>query len=517
MDFENSSAWPIVQAQKIVQKITANPPKKGYVLFETGYGPSGLPHIGTFSEAIRTSMVLNAFRKICDIPAKIICFSDDMDGLRKVPVNLPNQEMMRKYLHHPLSSIPDPFEKEQSFSANMNERLKAFLDKFDFEYEIWTSSHFYKNGLFDTYLIKVLERYDAIMSIMLPTLQNRKETYSPFLPICKMSGKVLEVPTLARDVQNHTITYQDPITQELVTTKVTGGNCKLQWKPDFAMRWAALEVDFEMYGKDVSANGVLYSQICTVLDGTPPVCFHYEHFLGESGEKISKSKGNSIDIDQWLLCAPVESLKLFIYQNPERAKKLHFGVIPKNADDYLALNETYHKQSHHERLTNPVHHIHNGKVPIIQTCGINFTMLINLAAACSVTDATILWNTVKKFSNEKLDPNTGEFLHQLTQKAYLYYKDFVALNKVHLKANDQQKSDLRLLLEHITSIDEPIDPQELQNYIYSIGMQNPSVPLKEYFKQMYQILLGQENGPRLGSLLAILGKEDAKKLIQKHL
>lgn len=509
-------AWPMLQAKKILDKIAANPPKKGYVLFETGYGPSGLPHIGTFSEAIRTSMVLNAFRKICDVPAKIVCFSDDMDGLRKVPANLPNQEMIRKYLNQPLASIPDPFEKEESFSANMNKRLKAFLDKFDFEYEIWTASHFYKSGMFDTYLIKVLERYDAIMSIMLPTLQNRKETYSPFLPICKTSGKVLEVPTLARDLQNHTITYKDPLTQELVTTKVTGGNCKLQWKPDFAMRWAALEIDFEMYGKDVSANGALYTQICTILDGIPPVCFHYEHFLGENGEKISKSKGNSIDIDSWLFYAPIESLKLFIYQNPERAKKLHFGVIPKNVDDYLLLNAAYHSQTEQEKLYNPVYHIHDGIVPTLETWNVNFTMLINVASACNVLDTEMLLNMINKYYTSQKADQCSNFLQQLVHKAYLYYKDFIKETKQHLKANTQQKNDLTMLLAHINSIEGEIDPQELQNYIYSLGMQSQSIQLKDYFKQMYQILLGQDHGPRLGSLFAILGQEESKKLLEAH-
>jgi lysyl-tRNA synthetase, class I len=517
MNFDNVHAWPIALAKQIQSKIKEHIDNKGYVLFETGYGPSGLPHIGTFSEVLRTAMVLNAFRKICDVPTKLVCFSDDMDGLRKVPPNLPNKEMLAKYLNQPLSSIPDPFEKEESFSAYMNKEVKSFLNKFGFEYEIWAASHFYKSGKFDEYLIKVLEKYEAIMAVVIPTLNNRKETYSPFMPICKRTNKVLEVPTLERDVKNHTITYRDPVTNDLITTKVTGGNCKLQWKADMGMRWASLNVDFEMYGKDIGCNVALYSQICQILEKQPPVGFHYEHFLGENGEKISKSKGNSLDLDQWLFYAPIESLKLFIYQNPERAKKMHLGVIPKNVDDYLNFNEAYFTQNEQERCNNPVHHIHNGLVPQLETQGINFTMLINIASASNVENAAVLLNMVTKYYRKNLTEGVNDFLEQLIQKAYLYYKDFIKGNKLNVAPNLEQKSDLELLLKYISELEGEIDPQELQNYIYSLGMKNSAVPLKEYFKHMYQILLGQDNGPRLGSLLAILGKEDSTKLLQKHL
>ncbi len=517
MNFESVHAWPVVLAKKIKSKIENHHNGKGYVLFETGYGPSGLPHIGTFSEVLRTSMVLNALRKMCDVPTKLICFSDDMDGLRKVPLNLPNKEMLAKYINQPLSSIPDPFEEEESFSANMNKKVKSFLDKFGFEYELCTASDFYKSGKFDEYLVKVLEKYEEIMAAVLPTLNNRKETYSPFMPICKRTNKVLEVPTLEKDVKNHTITYKDPITNDLVTTKVTGGNCKLQWKADLGMRWAALNVDFEMYGKDVSCNSTLYSQICKILGRPSPIDFHYEHFLGENGEKISKSKGNSLDLDQWLFYAPIESLKLFIYQNPERAKKMHLGVVPKSVDEYINLNQAYFGQTEQERYNNPAHHIHNGIVPVLETHGINFTMLINVASASNVENESILLNIITKYYRKNLTSDTSEFLLQLIQKAYLYYKDFIKGNKANLVANTEQKSDLALLLKYINEIEGEIDAQALQNYIYSLGMKNQSIPLKEYFQQMYLVLLGQDSGPRLGSLLAILGKEDSKKLLQKHL
>jgi lysyl-tRNA synthetase class 1 len=517
MNFDNIHAWPIVLAKQVRSKIKDHSNNKGYVLFETGYGPSGLPHIGTFSEVLRTAMVLNAFRKICDVPTKLICFSDDMDGLRKVPTNLPNKEILEKHLNQPLSSIPDPFEEEESFSAHMNKKVKSFLDKFGFEYEICAASHFYKSGKFDEYLIKALEKYEEIMAVVTPTLNNRKETYSPFMPICKRTNKVLEVPTLERDVKNHTITYKDPVTNDLVTTKVTGGNCKLQWKADMGMRWASLNVDFEMYGKDVGCNAALYSQICQILGVQPPVGFHYEHFLGENGEKISKSKGNSLDLDQWLFYAPIESLKLFIYQNPERAKKMHLGVIPKNVDDYINFNEVYCTQNDQERYNNPVHHIHNGLVPKLETHGINFTMLINIASACNVENESVLLNMVTKYYRKHLTEDVTDFLRQLVQKAYLYYKDFIKGTKLNVAPNLEQRSDLELLLKYINRLEGEIDPQELQNYIYSLGMKNAAVPLKEYFKHMYQILLGQDNGPRLGSLFAILGKEDSTKLLQKHL
>ena len=333
----NSNAWPFVEARRILESIGNKTPEKGYVLFETGYGPSGLPHIGTFGEVARTTMVRNAFHVISDIPTKLFCFSDDIDGFRKVPANLPNQEKLAGYLDQPLTSVIDPFEETESFGHYMNAKLRSFLDKFGFDYEFKSATEYYKSGKFDEYLMKVLENYDKVMAVMLPTLgEERRATYSPFMPICKKTNKVLQVKIEEVDAKAGTIKYLDS-DGEMVETKVTGGNCKLQWKPDFGMRWAALDVDYEIYGKDHLANGPIYTKIAKILGSKGPTQFFYELFLDEDGRKISKSTGNGIGVEEWLKYAPVESMSLFMYHSPTRAKRLYFDVIPKNVDEYLTF------------------------------------------------------------------------------------------------------------------------------------------------------------------------------------
>src|SRR6266852_8660049 len=333
---EVSNAWPFEEARKIVARLERNP--KDEVIFETGYGPSGLPHIGTFGEVARTTMVRHAFRVLTDdkIPTRLIAFSDDMDALRKVPDNVPNKDMLAAHLGEPLSRVPDPFSNQHpSFGAANNARLRAFLDRFGFEYEFLSSTDCYMSGRFDRALLKVLERFDEVMAIMLPSLrQERAQTYSPFLPISPRTGVVLQVPILAHDPKAGTITYEDPDAREPVTTPVTGGRCKLQWKPDWAMRWLALGVDYEMAGKDLIDSVKLSGEICRALGGTPPDGFTYELFLDEQGQKISKSKGNGLTIEEWLRYAGPESLSLFMYREPKSAKRLYFDVIPRHVDEY---------------------------------------------------------------------------------------------------------------------------------------------------------------------------------------
>jgi lysyl-tRNA synthetase, class I len=292
-------AWPFEEARKLLARFNGKTPEKGYALFETGYGPSGLPHIGTFGEVVRTTMVRNAFRAMCDIPTRLFAFSDDMDGLRKVPDNIPNAELIRPHLGKPLTSVPDPFGTHESFGHHNNARLRAFLDSFGFEYEFQSATECYHSGRFDKTLLRVLDHYDAVINVILPTLgPERRATYSPFLPIDPGTGIVLQVPIVARDVKAGTVTYRDEATGKLVEVPVTGGHCKLQWKADWAMRWVALEVDYEMAGKDLIDSVKLSSQICRVLGGRPPEGFNYELFLDEKGEKISKSKGNGMTVDE---------------------------------------------------------------------------------------------------------------------------------------------------------------------------------------------------------------------------
>src|SRR5882672_2852165 len=395
---EQSNAWPFEQAKAIVARLKKNP--KDEVLFETGYGPSGLPHIGTFGEVARTTMVRHAFRVLTEdkIKTKLLAFSDDMDGLRKVPDNVPNRDMMAAHLGKPLSRVPDPFSNEYpSFGAANNARLRAFLDRFGFQYEFLSSTECYTSGRFDAALLTVLERFDAVMDIMLPSLrEERAQTYSPFLPISPNSGIVLQVPVVAHDAKAGTITYEDPDTKEPVTTLVTGGRTKLQWKPDWAMRWVALGIDYEMAGKDLIDSVKLSGEICRALGASPPEGFNYELFLDEKGQKISKSKGNGLTIEEWLRYASPESLSLFMYQNPKAAKRLYFDVIPRQVDDYQQFIEAYERQDSKQRLSNPVWHIHSGKPPKVDT-PVSFTMLLNLVSASNAESAETLWGFIDRY------------------------------------------------------------------------------------------------------------------------
>ena len=511
----NNKSWPFEIAKDIFKKIKGVLPSKGYVLFETGYGPSGLPHIGTYCEVVRTKMVQKAFEIISDgMPTKLIVVSDDIDGLRKIPSNLPNQEMLKENIQKPLTTIPDPFEQYESFGEYMNSQCKLFLDKFGFEYEFMSATNLYKTGTYDHYLLKALEKYDEIMDIMLPTLgEERQQTYSPFLPICPKSGKVLYVPIIKRDLEKGTVTYIHEVTKEEITVPVTGGSCKLQWKPDFGMRWAALDVDFEMYGKDHLANSIIYSKICNTLGKDAPQQFYYEMFLDEEGRKISKSKGNGVTIEHWLNYAPIESLTFYMYQSPKKAKKLFFDMIPKNVDEYLNFISNFPNQSIEEQFNNPVWFVHLGNVPRYNLGNINFNLLLNLACVCNPTDKSMLWGFITNYSPD-ITAETSPFLDQLVKYAIIYYDNFIKPYKKYQKPN---KDDLDILRQ-IKIIFENITPEttaeDIQNMLYGIGKNSVyREKLREFFKMLYETLLGQEQGPRLGSFIKLYGTDKTIELI----
>lgn len=516
-DLISSKAWPFVEAKRIYDQIDGQPPKKGYVLFETGYGPSGLPHIGTFAEVTRTIMVREAFKQICDIPTKLICFSDDMDGLRKIPSNLPNQEMIAKHLGKPLTDIPDPFGEKESFGHYMNAKLCSFLDRFGFEYSFYSATEHYKSGKFDHMMLKALEKYDDIMNLMLPTFrEERRKTYSPFMPICPDTGVVLQVPIDKIDRERQSVSYRNK-DGDLVEVPVTGGHCKLQWKPDFGMRWSALDVDYEMYGKDHRPNAEIYSKICKILDGTPPVQFFYELFLDEEGAKISKSKGNSISIDEWMHYAPIESMSLFMFQSPTKAKRLHFDILPKSVDEYLTFNKKYHAEEDiQKKIANPVFHIHHGDVPVINTYGISFSLLLNLASVCNPDDKSVLWSFISQYAKEAT-PENAPYLDHLTEFAVNYYNDFVKSKKDYLTANDRHKELLGQVSSMLSKLTGEESAEEIQNEIYAIGREAGYENLRDFFKEIYQILLGQTQGPRLGSFFKLYGVDQAIKLIESKI
>ncbi|MBP9752271.1 MAG: lysine--tRNA ligase [Proteobacteria bacterium] len=516
MSYELVKAWPFEEARRIVDRLNNKTPEKGYILLETGYGPSGLPHIGTFGEVARTSMVRHALKHLTDIPVRLFCFSDDMDGLRKVPDNVPNQEMLRQHIGKPLTSIPDPFEKFDSFGAHNNAMLCRFLDSFGFEYEFKSATDFYKNGLLDNALKRVLERYDEIMNVILPTLgEERRATYSPFLPVCPKTGVVLQVPMVERKLDSYTVVYKDPLTDQFVETPVTGGNCKLQWKVDWGTRWYALEVDYEMSGKDLIDSVTLSSKVSHILGRTPPLNLTYEHFLDEEGQKISKSKGNGLTIDDWLKYAPHESLAYYMYQTPKRAKRLYFDVIPKTVDDYLTFSEKYKAQSNQEQLENPVWHIHQGD---LNNSGspLSFNILLNLASVCNSEDPSVLWGFVQKY-RDSLTPESYPFLDKLISYAIRYYQGFIKPNKIYKIPTEVDVQAMQDLKKELTSLSEQATAEECQAIVFEIGKRYPYDDLRSWFKSLYEVLLGQTEGPRMGSFIALYGVQNMIHLIEKKI
>ncbi len=512
-----SKAWPFEEARKIVERLEKEGGSDRTVLFETGYGPSGLPHIGTFGEVARTTMVRRAFELLAPgVKTRLLCFSDDMDGLRKVPTNVPNQEMLANYINMPLTKVPDPFGKFPSFGQHNNAMLRSFLDSYGFEYEFASSTEYYKAGRFDATLLKVLENFDAIMEIMLPSLrEERAATYSPILPVSPRTGHVLLVPLVARDAAKGTVSYEEPDTGEVVEVPVTGGRCKLQWKADWAMRWAALKVDYEMAGKDLIDSVKLASRICRVLGSNPPEGFNYELFLDQEGKKISKSKGNGLSIDDWLRYASPESLQLFMFQSPRTGKRLYFDVIPKNVDEYLSFLSAFPKQSAKERLGNPVWHIHGGNPPL-EDLPISFSLLLNLASASHSEDKSVLWGFIRQYAPEAT-PERFPRLDQLVGYAINYFHDFVKPAKTYRAPTELERIALADFADRLGDAAAGTSAEELQNIAYEIGKTHGFDNLRDWFKALYEVLLGEAQGPRFGSFVALYGVSETVSLIRRAL
>jgi len=521
---EQSSAWPFEQAKAIVARLKKQP--KDEVLFETGYGPSGLPHIGTFGEVARTTMVRHAFRVLTEdkIKTRLLAFSDDMDGLRKVPDNVPNKELLEKNLGKPLTRVPDPFGTHESFGAHNNARLRAFLDQFGFDYEFASSTDYYTSGRFDAALLRMLERIDKVMAIMLPSLrEERAASYSPFLPICPRTGTVLYVPVTAHDAKAGTISYDDPETREHVTLPVTGGHCKLQWKPDWAMRWYALSVDYEMAGKDLIDSVKLSGKICAALGGAQPEGFNYELFLDEMGQKISKSKGNGLTIEEWLRYAPPESLSLFMYREPKAAKRLYFDVIPRNVDEYYQFLEAFAKQDLRQQLGNPVWHFHAGHPPKADM-PVTFQLLLTLVSSSNAENAETLWGFIGRY-RPGVTPQTHPKLDAMVGYAINYYRDFVAPTKEFREPIESERAALQDLRDALSNLPGDSTAEDIQNVVYEIGRREPFLDAKkkgkdgrpgvslDWFNMLYQVLLGQEKGPRFGSFVAVYGIGNAVNMI----
>lgn len=512
---KTSKAWPFEEAKKLEKRFAKKPPASGFVLFETGYGPSGLPHIGTFGEVARTTMIRRAFEAISDLPTKLICFSDDLDGMRKVPGNVPSPRALEEHLQKPLTSVPDPFGEYDSFAGHNNAMLRRFLDTFGFQYDFISSTEYYASGQFDEVLLRCVEKYDEIMAVMLASLrEERRATYSIFLPISQKTGRVLYVPMKSVDAAAGTVTFDDEDGEE-VTTRVTGGKVKLQWKPDFGARWAALGVDFEMYGKDHSTNTHIYDKICRILGAPAPAHFVYEMFLDENGQKISKSSGNGISIDQWMTYASAESLSYFMYQKPKTAKRLHFDVIPKAVDEYHQQLRAYPTQDLKAQLNNPVWHIHRGQPPASDMV-VPFSMLLNLASASSTESKAHMWGFINKYAPDAT-PETHPGLDIAAGQAVRYFHDFVKPAKVYRAATDQERTALEDLAMQLKAWDGEADGDALQSLVFAVGKEHGFEPLRDWFKAIYEVLLGASQGPRFGGFIALYGVDETIALIEKAL
>ena len=513
-----SKAWPYEEARKLLKRYPQGKADGSPILFETGYGPSGLPHIGTFNEVLRTTMVRRAFEEMSDIPTRLVAFSDDMDGMRKIPDNVPNQEMLAHHLGKPLSRVPDPFEKYESFAHHNNAMLREFLDSFGFEYEYIASSSRYETGAFDEAIKNVLRNFDAILGIMLPTLRKeRAATYSPVLPISEKTGVVLQVPIEVVDAEAGLVRFDDG--GDIVTQSVLGGKAKLQWKVDWAMRWVALGVDYEMSGKDLTDSVIQASKIARVLGGRPPETLIYEMFLDEKGEKISKTKGNGLSLEQWLTYGTDESLAFYIFREPKKAKALHMGVIPRAVDEYFQFRGNYAGQEVDKQLGNPVHHVHRAKpTPVpTETPPVTFGLMLNLVGVMGA-DATEgqVWGYLGNYV-EDARPEAQPDLAKLVPLALAYNRDFVAPTLQRRKPEGVEVAALERLGSELAALPSDAKAEDIQNIVYTIGNEGGFESLRDWFKALYETLLGSSAGPRMGSFIALYGIDNSRKLIAEAL
>lgn len=512
---QKSKAWPFEEARKLAKRFPQGK-SGGPVLFETGYGPSGLPHIGTFNEVLRTTMVRRAYEALTGgAPTRLVAFSDDMDGLRKVPDNIPGGAMLAEHLGKPLTRVPDPFGKFESFAHHNNAMLRDFLDRFEFEYEFRSSTAAYEGGEFDDALKNVLRHYQAIMDIMLPTLRKeRAATYSPVLPISPKSGVVLQVPVEVVDAETGLVAFDDD--GDRITQSILRGGAKLQWKVDWAMRWVALGVDYEMYGKDLTDSGIQSGKIADVLGGRKPEGLIYEMFLDEKGEKISKSKGNGLALEDWLAYGPQESVAFYAYREPKSAKQLHLGIIPAAVDEYEKFRASWHDQPLDKRLGNPVHHIHNGDVPA-NGPPVSFGLLLNLVGVLGAgASMDQVWGYLRNYVPDASSA-THPGLNALIGHALAYNRDVVAPTLARRKPDAVEAAALRSLDAALADLAEDAAAEDIQTIVYEIGKTGGFESLRDWFKALYETLLGSSQGPRMGSFIALYGVANSRKLIAEAL
>lgn len=511
--YKEAKSWPFEEAKKLLERKSVK--ERGYAIFETGYGPSGLPHIGTFGEVARTTYVRHAFECLSGIKSKLYAFSDDRDGIRKVPDNIPNKEMVEKYLGFPLTNVPDPFGCHASFGQHNNSKLMEFLDSFGFQYEFQSSTEWYLKGKFNDVLLKVLKHHEEILEVMLPSLrEERASTYSPFLPISQISGKVLQVPIEKYNVDAGTIAFKNE-DGKMVEVSVLDGNCKLQWKVDWAARWTAIGVDYEMAGKDLIDSVKLSSKICKILGGEPPAGFNYELFLDDEGKKISKSKGNGMSVEEWLRYAPAESLANFMYASPKSAKRLYFDVIPRSMDDYFSHVKNLKTQDDSKKVDNPAWHIHCGE-ETYEESELTYTLLLNLVGVCNTDDKSVLWGFIQKYIKHA-SAESMPYLDQLVEHAINYYNDFVKDKKSVFSPSELERAALDNLLSELYMMNGDEAADHIQGVVYEVGKRFDFGGMKNWFVVLYKHLFGQEDGPRVGSFIALYGVKNTIQLIKSAL
>jgi lysyl-tRNA synthetase class 1 len=520
-DAERDLAASLIREGKAEEAARTFPALQQPVILQCGYGASGLPHMGTFGEAARPTMVRTAFRALTEdaIPTKLIVFSDDMDGFRKIPDNVPNREMLEEDRDKPVTAVRDPFGEHKSFGDHNNARLRAFLDGFGFDYDFMSSTDCYKSGRFDEVLLRILARFDAIQAVMLPTLgEERRATYSPFLPISPKSGRVLQAPTVERNLEKGTIVFPDE-DGTLTEVPVTGGHVKLQWRPDWAARWVALGVDYEMSGKDLVDSVRVSNKVAKVLGGTPPEAFHFELFMDENNQKISKSKGNGLTMEEWLRYGAPESLAYYMFMSPKSAKRLYFDVIPKAADEYLQQLDAYNRHradgGNAPAIDNPAWHVHRGAPPE-RGSPLNFSLLLNLVSAADASTKDILWGFISRYI-PGATPESEPMLDRLTGYAIHYYEDFVKPSKKFRQPTEQERRAMEDLRARLQALPAGADAEAIQNEVFEAGKAASFEPLRAWFQALYEVLLGQSQGPRFGSFAAIFGLERTIALIDRAL
>jgi lysyl-tRNA synthetase, class I len=527
--------WPFVEAQRIIDRLGKI--GKSAVTAETGYGPSGLPHIGTFGEVARTSFVLQALKTLePSIDAKIIAFSDDMDGLREVPKNLPNGEMLKEHLGKPLTSIPDPFGQEKSFAHYMNRKLRDFLDSFGFTYQFASSTEQYKSGVFDEGFKRIVEHYDEVSDLFKATIaEEKRAAWSPFFPICASCGRVYSTRVIAVDPKALTVSYacDAPLAGKYSccghhgVASILGGGCKVGWKVDWALRWYCLGVDYEMHGEDLLESARLSSKIVKVLGGEPPELFKYELFLDENGKKISKKIGNGISIEEWLRFAPVDSLLYIMYQKPQQAKKMGRAILPEIVDAYLELVAQYDgaevdspvpfisrlsKGAHADRLPGEKSAEYRGAQKLI-----TYSLVCELVMALNQDDPRIVRDYLLKYQ-PGIAANVA-YYEGLIEDALAYYREVLLPARTVEKADhamDEALAALRADLARRLAAGEEPDAEALQTAVFQVS-KDRQLKMKDWFRTVYRVFLGQNQGPRIGSFIALLGFEKCIERLDAHL